>query len=313
MKPFFLVFSSHFDYNTGLEHGRLGLYNARGIANIWVATTSTANRQQKESFHQRGGMIPPPYRVPAIKQYEVETKPIDLSRVTGVSGNFYKITPFEVKTDRGGVRSDFGIHKDANIPGCHSVEGLQVLTAEGFKSPYEITLEDKVAQYDLKTEEFFFDNPYQIVLEPYKGTMVKLAVHGNYDAIVTPNHTFLIDNYYGCKGCSRKKIKLSYSLVGLIKERSNIFPGVIVNGGKPILNNVKAHCNRIPIYNFEGDIFGLRTKSSNYVVKQGKRAFITGNSMGCIVMDEWRFKSFEHDMKVISKYCDKIPLHIQYS
>lgn len=43
---------------------------------------------------------------------------------------------------------------------------------------------------------------------------------------------------------------------------------------------------------------------------------IDGNvpgSLGCIVMSAERFKTFEHEMTVIRKYCDKIPLHVIYS
>ena len=48
----------------------------------------------------------------------------------GVEGNFYQILPFEVKTDKGGVRGDFGIHKDANVLGSM---GCIVLTPERFQ------------------------------------------------------------------------------------------------------------------------------------------------------------------------------------
>jgi hypothetical protein len=37
--------------------------------------------------------------------------------LSGVRGNFYKITPFEVTTNQGAVRGDFGVHLDANAPG----------------------------------------------------------------------------------------------------------------------------------------------------------------------------------------------------
>lgn len=128
---YFLDFSMHFDRDKGLDQGRLCLRHIeKGTLEIWKATSSTTVRQYSESFHYRKGLIPPEYRVPGLKSWQVNTKPIDLSQNKGVKGNFYKINPHEVKTDKGGVRSDFGIHKDANVPGSL---GCIVLTDERFR------------------------------------------------------------------------------------------------------------------------------------------------------------------------------------
>lgn len=132
---YFLDFAMGLDTDGRLEDGRLIL---RSISEqggrthqVWVATTSIASRQKPEDFHQRGGPIPPEYRVPNLRAWEVETTPINLSHVKGIEGNFYKILPFSVTTDKGGARSDLGLHKDANVPGSL---GCIVMSAERFKS-----------------------------------------------------------------------------------------------------------------------------------------------------------------------------------
>lgn len=115
---YFLIFNSHFDREKGVDQGRLSLCSwENGTLDIWVACSSYATKQYAESFHERGGYLPPEYRVPSINNWWVESKPIDLRQHKGVAGNFYKILPFEVTTDKGGKRSDFGIHLDANAPG----------------------------------------------------------------------------------------------------------------------------------------------------------------------------------------------------
>ena len=130
---YFLDFAMGLDNDGRLETGRLVL---RSISNnggrthdVWVATSSVASKQKIEDFHQRGGPIPPEYRVPLIPSWEVETKPINLSSVRGVEGNFYKILPFSVTTDKGGVRGDLGIHADKNVPGSL---GCIVMTEDRF-------------------------------------------------------------------------------------------------------------------------------------------------------------------------------------
>lgn len=114
---FFLVFSQHFNRDKGLDFGRLTLNHlTEGTKKVWMATSSTANKQAAEDFHQKGGPIPPQYRC-GIKNWVVSTKPIPMPQVVGVSGNFYKIDPHLVTTDKGGKRGDFGVHLDANAPG----------------------------------------------------------------------------------------------------------------------------------------------------------------------------------------------------
>lgn len=128
---YFLNFSLHFDRDRGLDQGRLCLRHLeKGTVEIWKATSSTNVKQYPESFHDRGGLIPPEYRVPGLKSWQLHTEPIDLTHNLGVQGNFYKIDPHQVTTDKGGLRSDFGIHKDANVPGSL---GCIVLTADRFK------------------------------------------------------------------------------------------------------------------------------------------------------------------------------------
>ena len=115
---YFLIFSQHFDRDRGLDMGRLSINSLRkGTIDLWMATSSIATKQGFESFHQWGGMLPPQYRVPQLKHWTVQLGPIPLHHVKGVEGNFYKLLPHEVTTDRNGKRSDFGIHKDANQPG----------------------------------------------------------------------------------------------------------------------------------------------------------------------------------------------------
>lgn len=115
---YFLIFSQHFDRDRGLDLGRLSLNSlSEGTIEIWIATTSIATKQGFESFHYRGGMLPPQYRVPKLKHWTVDLKPIAMPHVRGIEGNFYRLLPHAVTTDLSGHRADFGIHKDANAPG----------------------------------------------------------------------------------------------------------------------------------------------------------------------------------------------------
>lgn len=128
---FFLIFSAHFDRDKGLDFGRLSLNDTnKGTKNIWIAASSTKTRQKAYSIHERGGFLPPQYRCHNLPNYFVDLKPIKLKHIPGVRGNFYKILPFAIRTDKGGRRSDFGIHWDADYPGSM---GCIVMSKDRFR------------------------------------------------------------------------------------------------------------------------------------------------------------------------------------
>ena len=115
---YFFLFSMQFDRDRGLDSGRLSLNHlTKGHQEIWIATSSTADKQGPEDFNLKGGLIPPQYRC-GIKNWTVATKPIPMPQIKGVEGNFYKIDPHLVKAQPSCMeRGDFGIHLDANMPG----------------------------------------------------------------------------------------------------------------------------------------------------------------------------------------------------
>ena len=147
---YFLIFNSHFDRDKGCDQGRLSICSLEnGTLDIWIACSSHTTKQYHESFHERGGYLPPEYRVPSLANWEVETSPIDLRKHKGVAGNFYKILPFEIVTDKGGKRGDFGIHLDANAPGSLGCIVLDKKRFADFESWMRTIRKDKIKQVPL--------------------------------------------------------------------------------------------------------------------------------------------------------------------
>lgn len=136
MNGLFLFFSAHFDRDNGLDMGRLSLNDLnKGTLDIWIASSSHTKGQMKEGFHSYGGYLPPQYRCKDLPNYFVKTTPIDMRQTKGVRGNFYQILPYKIKTDKGGTRSDFGVHLDGDYPGSL---GCIVMNAERFKHFEEV-------------------------------------------------------------------------------------------------------------------------------------------------------------------------------
>ncbi|WP_202895711.1 hypothetical protein [Iningainema tapete] len=134
MKPL-LLFHNKLGDSSQLLEGRLLLIDSESntIKNVYRATSGSAGWQEHHELAVRGkGSIPPQSDV-NIPHYTVATKPIPMPKLKGVEGNFYKIDPHLVRIN-GQQRGDFGIHRDANVPGS---AGCVVLTTipgwEGFQ------------------------------------------------------------------------------------------------------------------------------------------------------------------------------------
>ena len=103
----FLSFLLHFDRDLNLDRSSLTLNHLEdGFLQIWKATSSTSNKQKKGDLFKWEGVLP------ANK----DTKNKNYSVVL-VSGNFYPIKPYVIKTINGTYLSDVGIHLDTTVPG----------------------------------------------------------------------------------------------------------------------------------------------------------------------------------------------------
>lgn len=109
----FLIFSSHYDRNTGPDLGSLTLNHLEdGFLQIWQATSSKANKQKKGW----DGLLPA-NKDTKTKSYSVVLTPVDLLNNKEVAGNFYRIKPYVIKTINGTYLSDVAIHLDSDKPG----------------------------------------------------------------------------------------------------------------------------------------------------------------------------------------------------
>lgn len=126
--PYLLVFHNHLYDSNSLIEGRLLLLETQSakIVDEFRATSGSPRWQEADEVSAIGrGSIPKNSDV-GIDHYTVRTKPLDLSSVKGVEGAFYKIDPHQVQIN-GVARGDFGIHRDANVPGS---AGCVVLTSQ---------------------------------------------------------------------------------------------------------------------------------------------------------------------------------------
>jgi hypothetical protein len=104
--------------SSNLIYGILEFIRDGIVYNDIQATSSLPGRQYSGSWNQTGGLIPPTKMCmeKTGSGFSAKTTPIYMPNVQGVSGNFFPISPFEMETD-GNTRGDWGIHRDANVPG----------------------------------------------------------------------------------------------------------------------------------------------------------------------------------------------------
>lgn len=120
-----LLFHMQLQPTNLLVSGRLVLLDDGKYVDTFLATSGLPEMQGKNDQDNAGlGPIPSCLELGG-KSYTMETTPINMAGVKGVEGLFYKINPHTVSI-WGSKRGDFGIHRDANVPGS---SGCIVLTS----------------------------------------------------------------------------------------------------------------------------------------------------------------------------------------
>lgn len=127
MKPL-LLYHQYLSRRSSLIEGRLLLIDGETstIKNTYIATSGLPNNQGYDCLALRGRGPIPPNNLIGVDSYSVATSALDMPNVRGVEGEFYKIDPHEVTVNQK-ERGDFGIHRDANVPGS---SGCIVLRTE---------------------------------------------------------------------------------------------------------------------------------------------------------------------------------------
>lgn len=138
---YFATYSQPFDNQPGQDYGRFCIRSLDGKGQgkthlVLVATMSRADKQAVESFHIKGGLMPPEYRTSTF--YNTDEKTYDSwvletreqwRDTIGIEGHCFQILPVYVKTDKGTTRGEFFAHRDANVIGSL---GCIVFTADRF-------------------------------------------------------------------------------------------------------------------------------------------------------------------------------------
>ncbi|MCV3213029.1 hypothetical protein OGM63_05720 [Plectonema radiosum NIES-515] len=150
MKPL-LLYHQHLQESSQLIEGRLLLIDCetRTIKNTYIATSGLPGNQSYDCLAQRGTGPIPPISLTGLDSYTVTTAPLDMPNVRGVEGDFYKIDPHEV-TINGAERGDFGVHRDANVPGSSGCVVLRTTVGwQAFRKDMHILASSEIKQVPL--------------------------------------------------------------------------------------------------------------------------------------------------------------------
>jgi hypothetical protein len=139
-----LLYHQHLTLSANLIEGRLLLLDSElnALANTYIATSGLPNNQRFDCLDSKGFGPIPANNVIGVDCYQVSTTPIYMPQVKGVEGNFYKINPHMVMVN-GVQRGDFGVHRDANVPGSSGCIALR--TGVGWQAFEEDMKREKAA------------------------------------------------------------------------------------------------------------------------------------------------------------------------
>lgn len=143
-----LMFCMELDNTPALNHGRLFLLDLdTGFIGRWVATSGLGQWQDQGHWSkQRGGVIPPNYKLKSVPFYKAATKPVR-QNLSGLETNTYLIEPIAVQTIDGVQRSELLIHKSRYALPLSGSLGCIVLP-EGEFSDFEKTYQRECGHLD---------------------------------------------------------------------------------------------------------------------------------------------------------------------
>lgn len=150
MKPL-LIYHQDLRSTSQLIEGRLLLIDCetKTIKNTYIATSGLPGNQGYDYLSLRGKGPIPPNNLINIGAYSVATTALDMPNVRGVEGAFYKIDPHEV-TVANVQRGDFGVHRDANVPGSSGCVVLRTDTGwQAFEKDMQSLANSEIKQVSL--------------------------------------------------------------------------------------------------------------------------------------------------------------------
>jgi hypothetical protein len=132
----FAVYNQHFDRDKGLDMGRFSLNwikpDGTGATHfLTLATQATAAKQQANDFNNKGGMMPPQYRIPSFGKDHTWYIETDLKQRSLLGGDCFQVFPVYVTSETGVQRGEFFLHR--NLNGVGSL-GCTVFDADRLKS-----------------------------------------------------------------------------------------------------------------------------------------------------------------------------------
>jgi twinkle protein len=95
------------------------------------------------------------------------------------------------KAEKGEYEGQYPPPTPYDINGCYAAD-TEVLTMQGWRTHQQITLEDEICCFDLKTHELSYQPPTRQWEYEYDGPMIHFS-SPSFDALVTPNHRMVIN------------------------------------------------------------------------------------------------------------------------
>lgn len=172
-----------------------------------------------------------------------------------------------------------------DIAGCYA-EDTEVLTEEGWVPHKDITLEHKVACFDLEKNKMHFAHPEKIWDYDYEGEMYSFNGK-HHHCLVTPNHKMVVWDKENIKWVKKEAKELTQhdqfipqiihtSVSGYIPMSNyDLIHNMIMNGAHKTIQ-ADTSFNVVPHY--KGKVYCLTVPTGAYMTKRDGKTMIAGNS-----------------------------------
>ena len=173
----------------------------------------------------------------------------------------------------------------------------EVLTDNGWKRIDQVTVEDKVTQWDYDTHETSLVNPTSTFSKDYDGEMYHLTKKNKFSQIVTPNHRLPIiyEDTEIVDGCKIPNVKKNHTWVftkDLQLTDDEIIPSV--KGKTGLSSFIRGNELIKNVIHYSGKVYCLTVPTGFFLVRHNRTVSVTGNCLHALAYKTIVEYSFEN-------------------
>jgi hypothetical protein len=159
------------------------------------------------------------------------------------------------------------------IEECLDTE-TEILTAKGWKRYNEIKRGDQAVAFNLESQQYQYESIQRVIVNPYRGQMIRLLTDGGIDSVTTPGHRCVVQRYQH----NTARYQVYDPAICLASALPQTFAVPI--GGAPVGNGIRIEDDLLRLMGWIATDGNYHTRERGYLtITQSESTIKDGRSM----------------------------------